>query len=136
MLQGKSVIRFADLFTLGVTVTRADGHSQIYHDLREIESHGTTISIKVLFNLLLLKNQLRRDDCEVPFYLDEIESLDDDNRRVILSEARRLGFIAVTAAPKAVSEVDALYFVQPQNGKIVLRKRHRMGVRRLGAVTA
>jgi hypothetical protein len=131
-LQGKSVIRFADLFTLGVTVTRADGHSQTYHDLREIESHGTTISIKVLFNLLLLKGQLRRDDCEIPFYLDEIESLDDDNRRAILSEARRLGFIAVTAAPKAVSEVDALYFVQPQNGKIVLRKRHRMGVKRHG----
>jgi hypothetical protein len=134
-LQGKTVIRFADLFTLGVTVTRADDRRHTYHDLREIESHGTTISIKVLFNLLLLKNQLRRDDCEIPFYLDEIESLDDDNRRAILSEARRLGFIAVTAAPKAVSEVDALYFVQPRNGKIVLRKRHRMGVNRLGVAT-
>jgi hypothetical protein len=132
MLQGKSVIRFADLFTLGVTVVRADDRRQTYHDLREIESHGTTISIKVLFNLLLLKNQLRRDDCAVPFYLDEIESLDDDNRRAILSEARRLGFVAVTAAPKAVSEVDALYFVQPHNGKIILRKRHRMGVKRFG----
>jgi hypothetical protein len=131
-LQGKSIIRFADLFTLGVTVTRADDHRQSYHDLREIESHGTTISIKVLFNLLLLKGQLRRDDCAVPFYLDEIESLDDDNRQAILSEARRLGFIAVTAAPKAVSEVDALYFVQPQNGKIVLRKRHRWSVKRTG----
>lgn len=84
---------------------------------------------------MLLKGQLRRDDCEVPFYLDEIESLDDDNRREILSEARRLGFIAVTAAPKAVSEVDALYFVQPRNGKIVLRKRHRMGVKRSDEAT-
>ena len=135
-LQGKSIIRFVDLFTLGVTVTRADERRQTYHDLREIESHGTTISIKVLFNLLLLKGQLRRDDCAVPFYLDEIESLDDDNRQAILSEARRLGFIAVTAAPKAVSEVDALYFVQPQNGKIVLRKRHRWSVKRAGAATA
>jgi hypothetical protein len=134
-LQGKSVVRFTDLFTLGVTVTRADDRRQTYHDLREIESHGTTISIKVLFNLLLLKGQLRRDDCEVPFYLDEIESLDDDNRRAILSEARRLGFIAVTAAPKAVSEVDALYFVQPQNGKIVLRKRHRWSIKRAEAAT-
>jgi hypothetical protein len=131
-LEGKPIIRFADLFTLGVTVTRADDRHHTYHDLREIESHGTTISIKVLFNLLLIKGQLRRDDCAIPFYLDEIESLDDDNRQAILSEARRLGFIAVTAAPKAVSEVDALYFVQPQNGKIILRKRHRMGVKRFG----
>ena len=132
MLQGKAITRFADLFTLGVTVTRADDRRQTYHDLREIESHGTTISIKVLFNLLLLKGQLRQEDCAVPFYLDEIESLDDDNRQAILSEACRLGFIAVTAAPKAVSEVDALYFVQPQDGKIVLRKRHRWSVKRTG----
>jgi len=26
--------------------------------------------------------------------------------------------------------VDALYFVQPRSGKIILRKRHRMGVTR------
>lgn len=128
-LEGNPVIRFADLFTLGVTVTRADGSRHTYHDFREIESHGTTVSIKVLFNLLLLRGQLRRDDCEVPFYLDEIESLDDGNRQSILSEARRLGFIAVTAAPKAISEVDALYFLKPQNGRIVLRQRHRVGVK-------
>lgn len=41
----------------------------------------------------------------------------------------------ITAAPKAVSEVDALYFVQPHNGKIILRKRHRMSVKRFGATT-
>lgn len=128
-LEGNPVIRFADLFTLGVTVTRADDRRHTYHDFREIESHGTTVSIKVLFNLLLLRGQLRRDDCEIPFYLDEIESLDDGNRRSILREARRLGFIAVTAAPKAISEVDALYFLQPQNGRIVLRQCHRVGVR-------
>lgn len=128
-LEGNPVIRFADLFTLGVTVTRADDRRHTYHDFREIESHGTTVSIKVLFNLLLLRGQLRRDDCEIPFYLDEIESLDDGNRQSILSEARRLGFIAVTAAPKAISEVDALYFLQPQNGRIVLRQRHRVGVK-------
>lgn len=128
-LESNPVIRFADLFTLGVTVTRADNRRHTYHNFREIESHGTTVSIKVLFNLLLLRGQLRRDDCEIPFYLDEIESLDDGNRQSILSEARRLGFIAVTAAPKAISEVDALYFLQPQNGRIVLRQRHRVGVK-------
>jgi len=128
-LEGNPVIRFADLFTLGVTVTRADDRRHTYHDFREIESHGTTVSIKVLFNLLLLRGQLRRDDCEIPFYLDEIENLDDGNRQSILSEARRLGFIAVTAAPKAISEVDALYFLKPQNGRIVLRQRHRIGVK-------
>ncbi len=129
-LEGNPVIRFADLFTLGFTVTGADDRRHTYHDFRQIESHGTTITIKVLFNLLLLKAQLRRDDCAVPFFLDEIQTLDPANRHAILSTARQLGFIAITAAPEAVSEVDALYFLQPQQGRIVLRNKHRVGVKR------
>jgi len=76
------------------------------------------------------KSSLRPDDCAVPFFLDEIQTLDPANRRAILRTARQLGFIAITAAPEAVSEVDALYFLQPQNGRLVLRNRHRINVRR------
>jgi hypothetical protein len=128
-IQDNPVIRFTDLFTLGFSVTGADDQRHTYHDFRQIESHGTTITIKVLFNLLLLKDQLRRDDCAVPFFLDEIQTLDPANRRAILQMARQLGFIAITAAPEAVSEVDTLYFLQPRNGRIVLRQRHRLGIK-------
>ncbi len=128
-IQDNPVIHFADLFTLGFTVTGADDQRHTYHDFRQIESHGTTITIKVLFNLLLLKDQLRRDDCAVPFFLDEIQTLDPANRRAILQTARQLGFIAITAAPEAVSEVDTLYFLQPQHGRIILRQRHRLGIK-------
>ncbi len=134
-IQDNPVIRFVDLFTLGVTVTGADDQRHSYHDFRQIESHGTTIAIKVLFNLLLLKDQLRRDDCAVPFFLDEIQTLDPANRQAILRTARQLGFIAITAAPEAVSEVDTLYFLQPQNGRIVLRQKHRINVKRQAAMS-
>jgi hypothetical protein len=127
-LQSNPVVRFADLFTLGVTVLGPDGRKHTYHDFRQIESHGTTVAIKVLFNLLVLKSQLRRDDCQVPFFLDEIQILDPGNRHAILETARKLGFLAITAAPEAVSEVDALYFLQPRKGWIVLRNKHRLAV--------
>ena len=129
-IQDNPVIRFTNLFTLGFTVTGADDQRHTYHDFRQIESHGTTITIKVLFNLLLLKDQLRRDDCAVPFFLDEIQTLDPANRHAILRTARQLGFIAITAAPEPVSEVDAIYFLQPQKGRIVLRHKHRATVKR------
>jgi hypothetical protein len=128
-LQDNPLIRFADLFTLGVTVVGPDGRKHTYHDFRQIESHGTTVAIKVLFNLLLLKSQLKRDDCRVPFFLDEIQILDPSNRHEILNTARKLGFLAITAAPEAVSEVDTLYFLQPRKGRIMLRNRHRVGVK-------
>jgi energy-coupling factor transporter ATP-binding protein EcfA2 len=128
-LQANPVVRFADLFTLGVTVEGPDGRRHTYHDFRQIESHGTTVAIKVLFNLLLLKSQLKRDDCQVPFFLDEVQILDPANRHAILATARKLGFLAITAAPEAVSEVDALYFLQPRRGWIVLRNKHRVGLK-------
>ena len=128
------LLRYADLFTLRFTVTGDDGKPHHYNDFKQVESHGTTITIKVLFNLLVLRNVLREDAskmllCEVPFFLDEIHSLDATNRHAILVTARKLGFIAITAAPESVSEVDALYFLQPHEGRIVLRHRHRIGVK-------
>jgi hypothetical protein len=129
-IQDNPVIRFTNLFTLAFTVTGADDQRHTYHDFRQIESEGTTITIKVLFNLLLLKSQLKSDGCAVPFFLDEIQTLDADNRHAILQTARQLGFIAITAAPQAVSEVDAIYFLQPQKGRIILRHKHRVTVKR------
>jgi hypothetical protein len=132
--QTNPLLRYSDLFTLRFTVTGDDGKPHHYHDFHQVESHGTTITIKVLFNLLVLRSLLREDASkqllsEVPFFLDEIHSLDPVNRHAILSTARKLGFIAITAAPASVSEVDALYFLQPKQGRIVLRKRHQVGVK-------
>ncbi|MBI4658155.1 MAG: hypothetical protein HY735_04765 [Verrucomicrobia bacterium] len=132
--EANPLLRYSDLFTLRFTVTGEDGKPHHYHDFRQVESHGTTITIKVLFNLLVLRSLLREDStksllCEVPFFLDEIHSLDPTNRHAVLSTARKLGFIAITAAPESVSEVNALYFLQPRKGRIVLRRRHRIGVK-------
>lgn len=132
--ENNPLLRYADLFTLRFTVTGDDGKPHHYNDFKQVESHGTTITIKVLFNLLVLRSLLREEAskallCEVPFFLDEIHSLDPVNRHAVLTTARKLGFIAITAAPESVSEVDALYFLQPQQGRIVLRHRHRIGVK-------
>jgi len=132
--EANPLLQLSDLFTLRFTVTGDDGKPHYYHDFRQVESHGTTITIKVLFNLLILRSLLREDTsksllCEVPFFLDEVHSLDPVNRHAILETSRKLGFIAITAAPSSISEVDALYFLQTREGRIVLRNRHRIGVK-------
>jgi hypothetical protein len=139
--ENNPLLRYADLFTLRFTATGDDGKPNHYHDFKQgVESHGTTITIKVLFNLLLLRSLLREDSsktllCEVPFFLDEIHSLDAVNRPAVLTTARKLGFIAITAAPESVSEVDALYFLQPKKGRIVLRHKHRVAIKRRRAMS-
>jgi energy-coupling factor transporter ATP-binding protein EcfA2 len=124
------VTRIADLFTLGVVVTTADGKTKKYADFHQVESDGTTITIKVLFNLLVLKSLLHKDDVTVPFFLDEIETLDPANRRAVIQTAKTLGFIAITAAPSAVGEVDACYFLEPdKRGRVVLTSQQRLNLK-------
>ena len=128
-LEGSPIISFSQLFSLQFTVVGEDGVPHRYQDFRQIESHGTTITIKVLFNLLVLRHYLRENQCVVPFFLDEIQALDPANRTAVLSTSRNLGFLAITASPEPVTEVESLYFLQPQQGRIVLRQRHRLGVK-------
>jgi hypothetical protein len=128
-LEGSPLISFAQLFSLQFIVVGEDGATHHYQDFRQIESHGTTITIKVLFNLLVLRHYLREDRCIVPFFLDEIQALDPANRGAVLSTARKLGFLAITASPEPITEVEAIYFLQPRQGRIILRHRHRVGVK-------
>jgi energy-coupling factor transporter ATP-binding protein EcfA2 len=133
-LSERITLNYGDLFTLRFNVTTRSGRSHSYDNL-QVESHGTAITIKVLFNLLVLRSMLKEDPkqrtplCKVPFFLDEVHSLDAANRGAVLRMAKDLGFMAITAAPEPVSEVDALYFLRPQNGRLVVRNELRVGVR-------
>ena len=133
-LSERLTLNYGDLFTLRFTVSTRAGRTHSYDNL-QVESHGTAITIKVLFNLLVLRSMLKEDPkkhtplSRVPFFLDEVHSLDAVNRKAVLGMARDLGFMAITAAPEPVSEVDALYFLRPVNGRLVLRNELRIGVK-------
>jgi len=113
-------VELSDLFDLHFEVTSTDGQTRRYPHLDAIESNGTTITIKVLINLLLLKGLLRDKEVSIPFYLDEASSLDRDNLTSIVQEARKMGFIAVLASPEAMEAADSLYFLRETDGRIVL----------------
>lgn len=136
--ESNPLLRYSDLFTLSFTVIGEDGKTHKYRDFTQVESHGTTITVKVLFSLLVLRSLLREDAnkslmCQIPFFLDEIHSLDGTNRHSIVYMARKLGFIAITAAPASISEVDMVYYLQPRKGRIVLRSGHRINVKKNGS---
>jgi energy-coupling factor transporter ATP-binding protein EcfA2 len=133
-LSERITLNYGDLFTLRFNVSTRGGRSHSYDNL-QVESHGTAITIKVLFNLLVLRSMLKEDPkkhsplSRVPFFLDEVHSLDAVNRRAVLGMAKDLGFMAITAAPEPVSEVDSLYFLRPNKGRLVLRNELRIGVK-------
>jgi DNA repair exonuclease SbcCD ATPase subunit len=133
-LSERLTLNYGDLFTLRFTVSTRAGRTHSYDNL-QVESHGTAITIKVLFNLVVLRSMLKEDVkkqtpfSRVPFFLDEVHSLDAINRKAVLGMAKDLGFMAITAAPEPVSEVEALYFLRPQKGRLVVRNELRIGVK-------
>lgn len=114
-------VELSDLFDLHFEVTGADNKTQSYPHLDSIESTGTTITIKVLINLLLLKGLLDpKREVSIPFYLDEAESLDQDNLAAIVNEARKMGFVAILASPQAMGAADSVFYLREQNGRVML----------------
>lgn len=120
LLKRHQRVELAELFDLHFEVTSVDGQIRRYPHLDSIESNGTTITIKVLINLLLLKGLLGDKEVAIPFYLDEASSLDQENLTAIVEEAQKMGFIAVLASPDAMEAADSLYFLREKNGRIML----------------
>lgn len=114
-------IELRQLFELKFVVTTADGKEREYPKLESIESNGTTITIKVLINLMLLRGLLdNRKEVRIPYYLDEASSLDQDNASAIVRQSRILGFTPVLASPEAMDAADSLYFLKDNGGRLIL----------------
>ena len=127
LLQKHPVIHLRDLFSVAFEVERADGQVERYPDLDRIESNGTSITIKVLTNLVLLKGLFReRQAKQLPFYLDEASSLDEENLRAIVRQAQAFGFVPVLASPAPSEAAEHLYFPQEVQGRVYIRPSHHL----------
>lgn len=133
LLQSYRRVELFDLFELSFEVTTADGKTNSYPKLESIESHGTTITIKVLINLMLLRGLLddrKGRESSIPFYLDEASSLDSDNLKAIVEQAQSMGFTPILASPEPMDAADHLYFLVDRNGRVLLEPRASMRIRR------
>ena len=124
ILQDRPMISLEDMFDMHFEITTPQGGVKKYEHLDRIESNGTTITIKVLINLILLQRLLADDRVNIPFYLDECSSLDSENLRSIVQQARKLGFIAVLASPEAMDAADRLYYLSERQGRVTLNPKH------------
>lgn len=113
-------IHLLDMFNLSFEITTADGKTRAFTRLENIESHGTTITIKVLMNLMLLRGLIAGREVMIPFYLDEASSLDRDNLFSVVETAFSMGFPAILASPDAMDAAENLYFMRDINGRVHL----------------
>jgi hypothetical protein len=71
-LEVRPVVLFSHLFALGFQVTGRDGKTKVHTDFRQIESDGTTVALKVVFSLLVLRSLLKEG--RAPFHFSSMKS--------------------------------------------------------------
>jgi hypothetical protein len=129
-LEDRPRLELAELFDLRFKVVDARGQQKSFDSLSQIESQGTSTTIKVLVHLELLRTMLADDGVSVPFFLDEVATLDVPNLRALIDHASHMGFVPVVASPEARDCVDTLYFLRAGRGRLVLDETARVRLHR------
>lgn len=129
-LEQRSRIELSELFDLRFHIVDVRGQQKHFDSLSQIESQGTSTTIKVLVHLELLRTMLADDTVAVPFFLDEVATLDQSNLRALIDHATSMGFIPVVASPHASDCVDTIYFLRRSDGGLVLDETSRVVLRR------
>lgn len=127
LLADYPMIHLEDLFSIEISVRQSDDQLKSYSDIDTLQSNGTSITLKVLINLLLLHRLFgKRTECRVPFFVDEASSMDRTNLCGIIRQAEALGFIPILASPEPVEAAAHVYWPQESNGRVYLDATHAM----------
>lgn len=129
-LENRPRLDLLDLFDLRFKVVDVRGQEKAFDSLAQIESQGTSTTIKVLVHLELLRTMLSDPAVAVPFFLDEVATLDVPNLRALIDHASGMGFVPVVASPEPRDCVDTLYFLRPGRGRLVLDETSRVRLHR------
>lgn len=119
----KVKVSIADLYDLKLLVTDVHGDEKTYDSL-DLESNGTSITVKTIIFISMINEAMKGkqslgDSIRIPFYVDEIDSLDDFNAKNIHDIAIKLGLIPIFASPKGSGICKRLYqLVDNKNGKL------------------
>lgn len=132
LFASRPVLLLSDLFSLRWTIKRRDGITKVYDDLEGVESTGTTVVLKVTLNLLVLRALFKSHGlARLPFYLDEVHTLDRHNFGNILDLSEKLGFVGIFAAPSlAIGIRRYVHIVPDERGHLTVNPAHQKDILR------
>ena len=126
-------VTLQELFGIEFVVEYANGKTKHFPKLDTIESTGTTMMIKALVNMVLMRDMMKKDrKYAVPFYIDECNMVDEINLKGLAQTALSLGFMPVLASTMAVAVAETLYYVHwAKEGRAVIEPKNRVRRREL-----
>lgn len=123
------IINLQQMFGIQIEV-RQDGDAKplVFNSLDAIESNGTSIMIKLLINMILLSDMMKKDrHIFIPYYVDEAPTLDSVNFSQVVKVSNEMGFLPILAGTTTTSSAKLFYFVRYVGGKkSILERRARL----------
>lgn len=101
IVENGSDLTLPNLFNLSIAGKLYTGKKFTSHGQSKIESNGTDLTIKVVLNVMLLKQILQQNPDQVlniPAYIDEAGQIDPDNQVILIQECAEAGFVPIFAS--------------------------------------
>lgn len=120
-LDKQATINFEDLFDIKLHLNRKGRHKVV--DLKnQIESDGTDKMIRLVIIMSIINQIVIQDEeNKIVLFIDEIGTIDEENRYEILNFCKEYNFIPITAAPlHPYDGFDKYYLLRRGKGKIVV----------------
>ncbi len=116
-------IEFDDLFDITLHLTRKGVTKNV--DLGEqIESDGTDKMIRLIIIMNIINRlAINDDENRIALFIDEVATIDKQNRPELVRFCKEHHFIPIFAAPDAVAGFGKYYFIYPSAGKINLNEK-------------
>ncbi|OYU94199.1 MAG: hypothetical protein CFE21_17365 [Bacteroidetes bacterium B1(2017)] len=116
-------IEFDDLFDITLHLTRKGVSKRV--DLNEqIESDGTDKMIRLIIIMTIINRlAIFDDENRIALFIDEVATIDKQNRPELVRFCKEHNFIPIFAAPDAVAGFGKYYFIYPNAGKININEK-------------
>ncbi|MDZ4668351.1 MAG: hypothetical protein SGJ00_10750 [bacterium] len=116
-------IEFDDLFDITLHLTRKGNTKRV--DLNEqIESDGTDKMIRLIIIMTIINRlAIFDDENRIALFIDEVATIDKQNRPELVRFCKEHNFIPIFAAPDAVAGFGKYYFIYPNAGKININEK-------------
>jgi hypothetical protein len=116
-------IDFDDLFDITLHLTRKGTTKPV--DLNEqIESDGTDKMIRLMIIMNIINRlAINDDENRIALFIDEVATIDKQNRPELVRFCKEHHFIPIFAAPDAVAGFGKYYFIYPNAGKININEK-------------
>ena len=102
-------LELCDLFELSFGTVDVNGKEIICDKLDELASNGSTMTLKPLLYMSMIRYMMDRGakhECFLPFYIDEVASVDDNNQKAIISYCEDMCFTPVFSSVDPSTTVD------------------------------